>query len=96
MFDVSRELDEIGKLIVSAALIMSVRKEVGKVMRDGFIVTDSKHQPGASGYEVVVRCGEDNRDEVARRIRGSVPDVKVEKIAEGVLGVRTARRGSRG
>lgn len=87
------EIREIGKLITSATLIMSVRNEVSKVIKEGFVVTDGCHHPSASGYEVVVRCGNDKSIEVARRIRAGITNINVDKISEGVLGIRTARRG---
>jgi len=90
--DCGREIEEIGQLLVSAALIHEIRREVASVMRDGFVVTDGQHHPDGEGYDVVVRCGATDRPDVFRRIRGSIPDVHVEKIAEGVLGIRNARR----
>ena len=90
--DYARELEAIGQLIVSAALIQEIRREVATVMRDGFIVTDGDHHPQGEGYDVVVRCGTEDRPDVFRRIRGSIPDVHVEKIADGVLGIKAARR----
>jgi hypothetical protein len=89
--DICKEIREIGRLISSAALIMAVRKEVIKVMKEGFVVTDGKHHPSASKYEVVVRCGESG-DEITRRLKSSNLSVEVDKIAEGVLGVKMARR----
>lgn len=90
--DCSREIQEIGQLIVSAALIQEIRREVATVMRDGFVVTDGVHHPMGSGYDVVVKCGSEDRPDVFRRIRGGIPDVQVEKIADGVLGIRASRR----
>lgn len=92
--DITREIAEIGKLIESAALLMAVRKEVAKCSGSRFVVTDGRHRSGAGGYEVVVEC-DSNQKEVTRRIRSAVPDVDVDKIAKGVIGIRTARRGSR-
>ena len=90
--DICSEIREIGKLISSASLIVAVRKEVAKVMKEGFVVTDGKHHPTASDYEVVVRCG-GNSDEIARRLKTGGMNIEVKKIADGVLGVKTARRG---
>ena len=90
--DYARELEAIGQLIVSAALIQEIRREVATVMRDGFVVSDGTHHPLGDGYDVVVRCGSEDRPDVFRRIRGSIPNVHVEKIADGVLGIKTARR----
>ena len=87
------ELREIGKLISSVSLIMAVRREVAKVMKEGFVVTDGRHQPEASKYEVAVRCGKQG-EEVTRRLKARYPDMEVDRIAEGVLGIRTARRGN--
>ena len=92
--DVSREIAEIGNLISSAALIMAVRKEVSRCVESGFVVTDGRHRDGGSKYEVIVRVSGDHR-EVSRRIRSSLPNVNVERIADGVIGIRTARRGSK-
>ena len=88
--DIGFELKEIGRLISSAELIMAVRREVSKVLKDGFVVTDGKHHPSASEYQVVVRCR--NGQEVGRRIRANIPNIDVNRIAENVLGIRTARR----
>ena len=87
------EIREIGKLITSATLIRSVRNEVSKVVEEGFVGTDGSHHHSASGYEVVVRCGNENSAEIARRIRAEITNVNVDRISDGVLGIRTARRG---
>ena len=91
--DIDRELREIGSLMASAGLLMSVREEVSKVMREGFVVTDGEHCSAGQGYNVVVKCGSEKSYEVARRIRANIRNVNVKKIADGVLGIRTARRG---
>ena len=90
MDDITNELRGIGDLITSAALLVAVREQVSKAMREGFVVTDGSHHPSAPGYEVVVRCGKEGSS-VARRLR-MIPDVEVDRIADGVLGVRKARR----
>ena len=91
--DIGFEIREIGKLITSAMMIEAVRREVSKVLKDGFVVTDERHYPSSSGYQVIVRSGKDN-EEVARRIRANIKDVDVDRIAEGVLGIRKSRRGN--
>ena len=91
MKDLGEELKEIGGLITSTMFLTAIRREVSAIRKDGFIVTDGK-RAGASQYDVVVRsltCSED----IARRIRSKMPDVDVERLAEGVLGIREARRG---
>jgi hypothetical protein len=90
--DIGRDIEEIGQLILSAAFIQEVREEVAAVMRDGFVVTDGEHHPMGEGYDVVVRCGSEDRPDVFRRIRGKIPDAQVEKIADGVLGIKASRR----
>jgi hypothetical protein len=90
--DFLQEIDEIGRLMMSASLLVEIRREVATVMRDGFIVSDGMHHPLGEGYDVVVRCGSEDRPDVFRRIRGKIQDVQVEKIADGVLGIRTSRR----
>ena len=91
----NREIFEIGQLITSAAFLMAVRREVGSVKKDGFVVTDGRHHPSAKDYDVVVKCGDDGKG-VARRIRDNVPGARVERIAEGILGVNASRRGRNG
>ena len=92
MDNLNRELAEIGSLITSTMFLAAIRKEVANVRRDGFIVTDGK-RAGASEYDVVVRSLSGS-EEIARRIRDKVEGARVERIAEGVLGVKEARRGS--
>ena len=87
--DVYQEIVEIGRIIGSARLLVAVRHEVSKVMREGFIVTDGNH--GDFGYPVVVKCGKE-QESVARRIRSFIPYVDVDRIANGMLGVRESRR----
>jgi hypothetical protein len=91
--DIDAELSEIQRLLTSAALIMEVRKQVAKVAKEGFIVTDGAHEKYNEPYQVVVRCSGSGK--VARRIRSKIQGVEVDKIADGVIGVRHARR-SRG
>lgn len=88
---ISKEMQEIGKLISSASLIMAVREETRKVLKTGFVVTDGKHNASAPDYEVVVRCPS-HCVQIARRIRAGIPDVDVVHIAENILGIKTSRR----
>ena len=81
---------QIGELMARAQLVAEVRRQVRTVMSRGFVVTDGRQQ-GGGDYDVVVRCG--GRDEpVARRLREMMPESRVERIAEDVLGVRKTRR----
>ena len=95
MNGVARDIREIGRLMASAELLMAVRREVSRAMKDGFVVTDGRHHEAGQGYDVVVKCGGEGLSEVSRRIRSGVTGVDVERLADGVLGVRTARRGRR-
>ena len=90
--NVSKEISEIGRLLVSATILQEIRREVAAVMHDGFVVTDGSHHSMGAGYDVVVRCGSQDRPDVFRRICGKMPDARVEKIAEGVLGIKASRR----
>lgn len=85
------EIRDIGRTIASAGMLMSVRQEVANVMKSGFVVTDGKHHVAGRGYDIVVAC-EGGQEGVARRLRASMPDMKIEEIASGVLGIKTARR----
>ena len=93
MTDLSKELEEIGSLIISTMFLTAIRQEVSAVRKDGFIVTDGK-RAGASKYDVVVRSLSGS-EEIARRIRAKMPNVDVDRLAEGVLGVKESRRGSK-
>lgn len=93
--DISKEIAEIGHLISSAALIMAVRKEVVKCVESGFVVTDGKHRNGGEKYEVIVKTS-GAQGEITRRIRSSMPDMDVEKITDGVIGIRASRRSRNG
>ena len=90
-FDVLGEIREIGRMISAASSLMVVRSEVAKVMKEGFVVTDGRHHVAGKDYDVVVTCSSE-QESVARRLRSSFPDAKIENIATGVLGIRTARR----
>jgi hypothetical protein len=90
-FDIVSEIREIGRMISSAGMLMAVREEVSKVMKEGFVVTDGRHHVAGKGYEVVVACGKEH-ESVARRLRAAIPEARIEHIATGVLGIRTARR----
>jgi hypothetical protein len=92
MKGIEADIRAIGGIIQSARMLLAVREEVSKV-RESFSVTDGRHHQGAERYDVVVKCAVESQIEVARRIRSGVEDVRVDKIADGVLGVRTARRG---
>lgn len=91
--NIDNELAEIGRLMISASLIISIRKEMDNVLKNGFVVTDGSHCAHNRGCEVVVRCAQDKMSEVTRRIRAKFPDLSTKKIADGVMGIRTARRG---
>lgn len=88
----NREINAISDLIMSATIMQEIRREVSAVMKEGFIVTDGGHHEMGEGYDVVVKCGSSDCPDVGRRIKGSFPDMEVERIADGVLGIKTARR----
>lgn len=89
--DVSKELREIGQLLGDANLITAIRREVTKIKRDGIVVTDGSHYENGSEWDAIVRAGNDV-NQVARRIRSKVKNVEVKKIADNILGIRTAGR----
>ena len=89
--DIFSEIEEIGRMLNSASILMSVRQEVSTIMKKGFVVTDGSHQDGCEGYEVVVRCGS-HGDAVTRRLREKMPDVDIQRIADDVVGLRRSRR----
>lgn len=85
------ELEDIGRMLDSASLVVAVREEVAKVAKSKTVVTDGTHQQGGNGFQVVVRCGSDEA-QIARRLRASIPNIETSHIALGVLGIRYARR----
>ena len=93
--DVFSELEDIGRMLTSASMLATVRQEVSKLKRDGFIVTDGSHQDGCEDYEVVVRCG-DSSDLVVRRLREKIPEAHIERIAADIIGLRKSRRALNG
>ncbi len=91
--DVFAELEDIGRMLASASVLSMVRQEVGRVMRDGFVVTDASHQEGAGECDVVVRCGS-RCGAIARRLRERMPELDVSRVADGVVGLKRSRRSS--
>ena len=89
--DIFSELEDIGRMLTSASMLATVRQEVAKLKRDGFVVTDGSHQEGCDDYEVIVRCGSEG-DMVSRRLREAMPDTEIARIAEGVVGLKRSRR----
>lgn len=89
--DIFSELDEIGRMLTSASILATVRQEVAKLKREGMIVTDGAHQDGCEDFDVIVRCGGDD-DLVARRLREKMPEASIERIADGIVGLRSSRR----
>jgi len=93
--DIFSELEDIGRMLTSASMLAMVRQEVGKIKRDGFVVTDGSHQDGCEDYEVIVRCGSDD-EMVSRRLREAMPNAEISRIADGIIGLKEARRRPRG
>jgi len=92
--DMVAEIRDIGRLIGSAALIDAVRREVRRAVGSAGTVVDGEHHEAGCQCQVVVRLPfGDEAGMVARRIRGAFPDVDVEALADGVIGVRDSRRG---
>jgi hypothetical protein len=98
MMDVTAELQDIGRLIRSAALIDAVRREVRRAVGSAAKVTDGEHHKVGSPYHVVVKLASGEEAAlVARRLRGVVPaEVNIEAMADGVIGIRDSRRGKDG
>jgi hypothetical protein len=102
--DLGAELKEIRRLISSACVMESVRREVHLAFKDSkAMVMDGEHAQsrvaGGAGYDVVViASGKTEKDiaNLSRRIQAALPDSEVSRIGlDGVLGVKGSRRGSR-
>jgi hypothetical protein len=89
--DIFSELEDIHRILTSASILASVRQEVAKLKRDGMVVTNGSHQEGCDDYDVIVRCGSED-ELVARRLSESMPDAQIERVAEGIVGLRQSRR----
>jgi hypothetical protein len=89
--DIFSELEDIGKMLTSASMLMTVRQEVANIKREGMVVTDGLHQDGCDDFDVIVRCGSDG-DLVLRRLKEKMPNANIEKVAEGIVGLRKSRR----
>ena len=87
--DVFSELRDIHKMLNEASTLASVRHEVNKVIKDGSVM-DGKHHEDSGNFDVIVKCGKDER-RVTKSLL-NIPDIEIERIANGVLGVRDSRR----
>ena len=101
--DIKRELWDIGALIRSEKLMAAVRQEVKGVFGKKAMVVGGqyaeKHANNASQYDVVIihKAGDDKKEVelIARRLKASMPDVEVQKLAglvDNVIGIKQARR----
>lgn len=85
--DVFQELCEIGSMIKSARLLNIVRTEVRKAVKNAQVM-DGDHSSAGGHYDVVVvKCGADI-DGLSRRLKANIPDVDVDCLVDGVLGIR--------
>lgn len=97
MNDITEELAEIGRIIDSANLLTTVRKEVRRAMSGRRAMVVGGEFADHSDYDVVVvhQSGEKGNGLIQRRLRG-IADLEIEKIdslTQNVLGIRHARRG---
>ena len=94
MMDLAAELRDISQLIGSAAFIDAVRREVRRAVGSTAMVMDGEHHEKGSSYQVVVKLASgENIEVISRRIRGAFPDMDVENLADGVIGIKISRRG---
>jgi len=91
---ISAELREIRKLLGTATLISSVRREVQRVAGAQRVIVSDGKSSGKSDYEIVIsNCG-DSQSCLARRLRNKMAkEIQVDELVEGVLGLR--RKSSR-
>ena len=88
--EIIAELCEIERLIRSSSLIDLVRKEVQAAVKTACVV-DGGHSEYGHLYDVVVsRCGDGEM--IVRRIRANIGDVAVERIVDGMVGVRRSEK----
>ena len=95
--NVQHELLDIGQMLRRAEVMEQVRREVLTVLHqrrakvlDG---TYAQNYGDRQKYDVVVTDIDGRSGSlVARRLRERMPDMEVDELVKGVLGVRTARR----
>jgi hypothetical protein len=88
--EVFQELREIGSIIESAQLFSLIRNEVKQQVKNAQ-VTEGKYSPFGHRYDIVISKCELDIDGVTRRLQASIPNVKVDRLVDGVLGVRVTR-----
>ena len=97
--DVTEELVEIGRIIDSANLLNVIRDEVHAALKDeGAVVVGGQQAnlPDAGRkYDVVIIQNSVEHEVLARRIRDRVPEIEIDRLVPNVMGIRTARRGSK-
>lgn len=94
-FSVQVELQSIGQMLRRAEVIEHVRREVHTVLRQRRAkVIDGAYAYGYDGknYDVIVTNIEGCNDSlIARRLREKMPNLEINELVRGALGIRTAR-----
>lgn len=80
------EINVIGKMIRKASVLLAVREAIAG---EGTVVEGSYHAAGA-GFDVVV---EGDAYKTARRLSASMPEAKISRITDSLVGVTGSRRG---
>ena len=86
--DILSELEDIERMMRQASMLSTVRQEVSRVVKEGYVVTDGSHQDGCGDYDVIVRCADENEEVVTRRLVEKVAEAHVSRIADGIIGLR--------
>ena len=88
--DVFQELKAIKKLLGSAQLLEAIRREVSMVKQADRAIVTSGSVSGKSNYDVVVlKCGSEASQVVARRIRSKLAGVvNVDALVDDVVGIK--------
>ena len=82
-----RDIEDINRLIRVVGVLTRVR-EAACGASDSVTVSDGGHFD--KNFDVVVSCPVKDRDYVGRRISSGVSGVKVEMLADNLIGVRMA------
>ena len=93
MDNIAKELAEIGTLISHAHLMDAVRTEVRAAMKGQHASVIGGNMADQPEYEVAIKhaASEETVGNVVRRLRGSIKDIEIDRIADNIIGVRRVK-----
>lgn len=87
--DVYKEIKKIGKIIDSVGDIESIKKSIRKE-DGGTKIVDSEYTEYGGLYDIIVKeCKDVNS--LTRRMELNFPDIAIDEIVQGVVGIKRRR-----